>query len=156
MVVAVIALAVTLLVPRLEAVERASVDAAARRLADAIGFGRARAVLTGAPMRLALDLDASRWVLGRPGREPGAVAPADAAAAPPLGPPVKLPAGVRLRAVTAGGAVAVRAGVVVLDFQPEGDAFPVRVELGDGHGHAAAVLVPPAGGRALVVTEGRS
>jgi hypothetical protein len=52
--------------------------------------------------------------------------------------------------------VAVRAGVVAVDFQPEGDAFSVRVELGDGHGHAAAVLVPPASGRALVVSEGTS
>ena len=155
-VLAVLALAATLLLPRLDAGERATVDGAARRLADAIGFGRTRAILGGTPMRLVLDLDARRWALGRPGQAPGDLAATEPAAAPPLGPPTALPPGVRVRTVASGDTPTLRDGVAVLDLLPEGDALAVRIELGDAHGHTAAVVVPPASGRPLAVTEGTS
>jgi hypothetical protein len=40
-------------------------------------------------------------------------------------------------------------GRVALDFDPAGDPLPVRIELSDGRGRAARVVVPPIG-RALV------
>jgi hypothetical protein len=40
--------------------------------------------------------------------------------------------------------------VVALDFDPAGDPLPARLDLADDRGHAASVVVPPAGGRAVV------
>jgi Tfp pilus assembly protein FimT len=154
-VVAVVALVVGVVAPRLAAVEGVVVTGAARRLADAIGFGRERAILGGGPMRLVLDLDASRWVLGHPGPDPATVA-ADEVAVPPLGPPTDLPTGVRVWAVKVGGGAAILAGVVALDFQPDGDALTARIELTDARGHAATIVVPPASARPVVMAGGAS
>jgi Tfp pilus assembly protein FimT len=129
-VVAVLALAVGLLGPRFGDVGKLSVDAAASELAATINLTRERAILGARPLRMALDLDTGRWTVD--GTERGA-----------------LPPRVRLRRVTA-GETSNGAGVVALDFDPAGDPLPARLDLADDRGHAASVVVPPAGGRAVV------
>jgi prepilin-type N-terminal cleavage/methylation domain-containing protein len=150
-VLAVIALATSLLLPHRGPLEALTVEAAARRLADAIALGREQAILGGAPRRLGLDPDTGRWVLGRPGREAGAVVRAEAADLPAG----QLPQGVRVTTAASGGA-ALRGARFVLDLRPDGDPFPARLELADAHGHRAVVLVPPGSGRPTVLAgEGR-
>ena len=128
-VLGVLALMAGIAVPRLPGVGATAVEVAARRLADAAAVGRDGAILSGRPVRLVLDLDAGRWTLGR-----------ESAALPP---------GVRLRAV-ASGADVVRAGLAALTFDPAGDPLPVWVDLADGRGHGARVVLPAAGGRVRV------
>jgi general secretion pathway protein H len=131
-VLAVLAVAASMVLPRLGDLGRLRIEAAARRLAESVTLARDRAILGGRPARLVLDVDRGRWTAGD--RERGT-----------------LPAGVRFRAVSAGDAPAVRAGVVALDLDPAGDPLAARFDLTDGRGHAASVVVPPAGGRARVV-----
>ena len=133
---AVIVLAAGFVLPRFGDLGTLAVDAAARRLAEAITLARERAILGGRPMRLVLDLDAGRWALASAGREEE---------------PATLPPRVRLRGVTTDGATPVAAGLVTLDLDPAGDALAARVDLADDRGHAASVVVPPAGAPALVV-----
>jgi len=146
---AVIALGATLVLPRLGDARGLALAAAARRLADTVAYGRDRAILGGRPMRLVLDLDRGRWELGTPGRDPATVVP-DAS---PTGRGGVLPAGVRLAAVTAGGTPAASGGIAALDLEPDGDALPARIDLADGSGRRAGVVVPPAGGRPRVEAE---
>ena len=42
---------------------------------------------------------------------------------------------------------------LVLDLEPDGDALPARIDLADGSGRRAGVVVPPAGGRPRVEAE---
>ncbi len=139
----VIALAAAIVLPRLGDGGATAVEVAARRIADAANYGRERAILGGTPMRLVVDLDGGRWEVGRPAREATRVE-RDASR------PDALPAGVRVRAVARGETDVARGGVAVLDFDPAGDALPARLDLADGRGHAARVLLPPAGARAVV------
>ena len=143
---AVIALAATLVLPRLGDARGLALGATARRLADTLAYARDRAILGGRPMRLVLDLDRGRWELGAPARDPATVVP-DVS---PTGRGGTVPAGVRLGAVTAGGAPAARAGIATLDLEPDGDALPARIDLTDGSGRRASVIIPPAGGRPVV------
>jgi prepilin-type N-terminal cleavage/methylation domain-containing protein len=129
-VLAVLALAVGLVLPRFGDVGTLSVDAAASELAATINLTRERAILGARPLRMALDVDAGRWTID--GTERGA-----------------LPARVHLRRITT-GETSNGAGVVALDFDPAGDPLPARFDLADDRGHAASVVVPPAGGRAVV------
>ena len=146
-VLAIVALAARILLPRLADTDRVALDGAARRLVDGVAFGRERAILGGTPMRLVLDLDAGRWRVGRPGRAAAEVRD-DAG---PGGGPVTLPERVRVARATVGDGSALRAGVAVLDFAPEGDGLPARVELADGRGRTRSVVVPAGGGRAVVL-----
>jgi general secretion pathway protein H len=127
---AVLALAVGLVLPRFGDVGALSVDAAARELAATINLTRERAILGAHPLRMVLDADAGHWTID--GTERGA-----------------LPARVHLRRITTGEA-SHGAGMVALDFDPTGDPLPARIDLVDDRGHAASVVVPPAGGRAVV------
>jgi len=131
-VLAIVALAATLLVPTLRDVGALRIDAAARRLAEALGVARDGAILGGTPATVVLDLDRGRWTAGT-----------DESAT--------LPVGVRLRAVVRTDAPAVFAGVVTLDLDPAGDARATRIELADDRGRAAAVVVPSGSGRVAVV-----
>jgi len=149
-VLAVVGLAATLLLPQVRP-HGFRLEEAAGRLADAIAFGRERAILGRAPMRLVLDLDAGRWQLGRPGAEPHALAVDDAAPAALAGRPSTVPTGLTVRSVGVGGAPPIPSGVVALDLHPEGDPVPVRIELADAHGHAVSVVVPPAAARPAVI-----
>jgi prepilin-type N-terminal cleavage/methylation domain-containing protein len=128
-VVGVVALVAAIALPRLPDLGATAVDVGARRLAGAATTGRDDAILGGRPVRLVLDLDAGRWTMGREG--------------------AALPPGVRLRAVAIGADVA-RAGVVTVTFDPAGDPLPVWVDLADGRGHGARVVVPAAGSRVHV------
>lgn len=129
---AIVALAATLLVPTLRDVGAPRVDAAARRLAEALGVARDGAILGGVPATVVLDLDRGRWTAG-----------ADESAT--------LPPGVRFRAVARSDAPALFAGVVTLDLDPAGDARATRIELADERGRAAAIVVPAGGGRVTLV-----
>jgi Tfp pilus assembly protein FimT len=147
-VLAVVALAVGLVLPRLADIDGAALDAAARQLVDAVAFGRERAILSGTPMRLVLDLDGGRWVVGRPAADPSGVTAGD-------GPPtraVTLPSRLRVRGVTCSGPATARAGSVALDFAPEGDGLPIRIELADARGRRRSVIIPAGGGRAVFVS----
>jgi hypothetical protein len=148
---AILGVAASLVLPRLTPPDALALGASARRLADGLRYARDRAILGGSPMRVVLDLDASRWIMGRPGREAAAVE----AGAAPLERTVSLPRGVRLRAVTIGSGPAVRAGSIALELSPAGDALPVRIDLADERGRALAVLLPPACGRAAVLDGAR-
>ena len=141
---AVLALAGTLVLPRLVDRDGLALGAAAARLRDALGFGRERAILGGSRWQLVVDVDAGRWALGRPTADGGLESPAG-----PLAAPVTLPPSVRVRGVQAGGAE-VRGGTAVVALSPEGDALPVRIELADDRGHVASVVLPPAVARAEV------
>jgi len=143
---AVIALAATLVLPRLGDARGLALAASARRLADTLAYARDRAILGGRPMRLVLDLDRGRWELGAPARDPATVVPDSSS----VGRGTVLPPGVRLEAVTAGGAPAASRGIAALDLEPDGDALPARIDLADGSGRRASVVVPPAGGRPVV------
>jgi Tfp pilus assembly protein FimT len=145
---AVIALAAAIVLPRLRDASGLQLEADGRRLADAINFGRERAVLTGVPLRLVVDLDAERWMLGRPGRaatevisDPG-----------PLDRPQELAAPARFRAIAVGGAPAVQHGMVALELLPAGDGLPARLDLADDRGRTLSIVVPAAAGRAVVVS----
>jgi type II secretory pathway pseudopilin PulG len=142
---AVLALAATLALPRLVDRGGLALDAAAAGLRDALGFGRERAILGGARWRLVVDVDAGRWAIGRPGPDGGLEAPAG-----PLAAPVTLPRPVRVVAVRAGGGPEVRNGTAVVELAPDGDPLPVRIDLGDGRGRVASVVLPPAAARAEV------
>ena len=146
MTLAVIALAAGLVLPRLGDVRGYALGATARHLAETVAYARDRAILGGRPMRLVLDLDGGRWELGTPGRDPATVV-ADAS---PTGRGGVLPTGVRLAAVIAGGTPAASGGIAALDLEPDGDALPARIDLADGSGRRASVVVPPAGGRPVV------
>ena len=143
---AVIGLAATLVLPKLGDARGLALAAATRRLADTLAYARDRAILGGRPMRLVLDLDRGRWELGAPARDPATIVP-DAS---PAGRGAVLPAGVRLAAVTAGGTPSATRGLAALDLEPDGDALPARIDLADGSGRRASVVVPPAGGRPVV------
>ena len=142
---AVLLLAATLALPRLVDRGGLALDAAAAQLRDALGFGRERAILGGARWRLVVDVDAGRWALGRPRPDGGLDTPAG-----PLGAPVTLPSPVRVLTVRAAGAPEVRSGTALVDLSPEGDALPVRIELGDDRGRVTSVVLPPAVARAEV------
>jgi type II secretion system protein H len=144
---AVIGLAAAIVLPRLRDGGELRLEMEGRQLADAVNFGRERAVLTGAPMRLVLDLDAQRWRLGRPGR----VAAEVVSDPGPLDRPRWLAASARFRSVAVGGAPVVQRGIVALDFLPAGDGLPARFDLADERGATLGIVVPAAGGRAVVV-----
>jgi type II secretion system protein H len=146
-VLAVVALGAVVVVPRVGAVRGVVVDVEARRLADAVAFGRERAILSGTTMRLVLDAEGRSWRVGRIGRDAGTVTDAEG---------TTLAGDVRIRSVSVGGVPARGDGVVVLDLQPDGDALTVRIALADGRGRAATVVLPPAGRRPLVTTGGAS
>ncbi|HZP43567.1 MAG TPA: type II secretion system protein [Candidatus Binatia bacterium] len=143
---AILALAAGLVLPRLGDRGPLAVADAADRLAASAAFARERAILGGRAMRLVVDVDAGRWVVGRPGRAADDVLP-DASV---LGRPGTLPPGVRVRDVRVGGATAGRTGRVPLDFDPAGDPLPVHIDVADERGHAATVVVPAAGARPMV------
>src|SRR5262245_27991781 len=63
-VLAVVALAAGLLLPRLVDVDGVRVDAAARRLVDGIAFGRERAIRGGTTLRRVVGREARRWGAG--------------------------------------------------------------------------------------------
>src|SRR3989442_8853758 len=140
---AVIALAATLVLPKLGDARGLALGAAARRLADTLAYARDRAILGGRPMRLVLDLDRGRWEPGTPAPDPATIVP-DAS---PTGRGAVLPAGVRLAAVTPGGSPSATRGLAALDLEPDGDALPARIDLAAGPGRRASALAPPAGGR---------
>jgi general secretion pathway protein H len=141
---AIAALAGALVLARLPDTNALRLAAAAERLAGALSWARERAILSGRPERLVLDVAAGRWKVGRPGRAAGAVDPTPAAA-----PSGALPAGVRV-ARLAGGAER-RAGTLAsIDLGPGGDALPAAVELADAGGRTARVVLPAGGGRARV------
>jgi Tfp pilus assembly protein FimT len=140
----VLMLAAALALPRFADRGGLALDSAASQLRDALGFGRERAILGGARWQLVVDLDAGRWVIGRPRADGGLDAPAG-----PLGAPVTLPSTVRVRSVR-GDVAEVRRGTAVVSLSPEGDALPVRIELGDDRGRVTSVLLPPAAARAEV------
>jgi general secretion pathway protein H len=144
-VTAVIAIAAAIVLPRLGDRGTLAVEEAARRLADVAGAARERAILGGVPMRLVVDLDAGRFHAGRAGRDALTVLPASGDDPEPA----RLPGAVRMLAVARGG-VPVTGGVVAIDLDPAGDALPVRIDLADARGHAASVVLPPAGARATV------
>jgi len=131
-VLAIVALAATILMPTLRDAGALRVDAAARRLAETLGVVRDGAILGGSPASVVLDLDRGRWTAG-----------AEESAT--------LPPGVHFRAVARSDAPAVFAGVVTLDLDPAGDARAMRIELADDRARSAAVVVPAAGGRVAVV-----
>jgi len=142
---AVLALAAALAAPRLLDRGGLALDAAAAQLRDALGFGRERAILGGARWALVVDVDAGRWAIGRPKAGGGLDAPAG-----PLAAPVTLPPTVRVRGVQSGGGPEVRSGTAVVGLSPDGDALPVRIELGDDRGRVSSVVLPPAVARAEV------
>ena len=142
---AIVALAATLILPRLPDRGELALDAAAAELRDALGFGRERAILGGARWRLLVDVDAGRWTLGR-GTADGRLE----AQAGPLASPVALPPPVRVLRVSAPGAPEARGGTAIVDLSPEWDALPVRIELGDDRGHVRSVVLAPAVARAEV------
>jgi type II secretion system protein H len=135
-VLAVLAIAASVMLPRLPDLGALRVEAAARRLADAITVGRDRAVLGARPLRLMLDLDGGRWTLGAPGSDAEVTT---------------LPFQVHLRAVTVGAPPATVAGTVAVTFDPAGDPLPARIDLADERGHRATVVAPPGAVRAVVV-----
>jgi type II secretory pathway pseudopilin PulG len=130
-VLAIVALAARIALPRLAAVRASRVEAAGRRLAEAATLLRERAILGGAPAALVVDAARGRWTAGD----------VESAA---------LPAGVRFRAVSAPGAATTADGALRLELDPAGDALPARFELVDDDGRVASVVVPPGGGRATV------
>lgn len=141
----ILALAAALVLPRIPDRGALALDAAAAEIRDALGFGRERAILGGAGWRLVVDVDAGRWTLGRARADGGLDAPAG-----PLGSPVTLAAPVRVLAVRAAGAPEVHGGTATVDLSPEGDALPVRIELGDDRGRVRSVVLAPAVARAEV------
>jgi len=142
---AILTLAAGLIVPRLPDRGALALDAAAAELRDALGFGRERAILGGARWRLVVDVDRGRWALGRQRPDGGL----DASPGP-LASPVTVPAPVRVLAVRAAGGPEVRGGTAIVDLSPEGDALPVRIELGDDRGRVRSVVLAPAVARAEV------
>jgi len=144
---AVVGLAATIVLPRLRDGRDLRLEMDARRLADTINFGRERAVLTGVALRLVLDLDAERWMLGRPGQ----VATEVVSDPGPIDRPQVLAAPARFRAVAVGGAPVVQRGIVALELLPAGDGLPARLDLADDRGGTASIVVPAASGRAVVV-----
>jgi Tfp pilus assembly protein FimT len=145
---AVAALATSLVLARLPDTRALGVESAAERLAGALSWARERAILSRRPQRLALDVAAGRWTVGRPGRAAGAVE-----AAPAPAPSGTLPAGVRV-ARLAGGAERRTGTVAVIDIGSEGDDLPAAIELADGGGRTARVVLPAGGGRARVERRG--
>jgi general secretion pathway protein H len=131
-VLAVVGLAAGILLPRLADLGPFELDAAARRLADALTLARERAVLRAAPAHLTLDLATGSWTTDEPGTA------------------VSLPPRVRVRAVVANGERAVDTGIIVIRFDPAGDALPARVDLAHDGGAARNIVLPPAGARAVV------
>jgi hypothetical protein len=142
---AVLLLGAALALPRLGDRGALALDAAASELRDALGFGRERAILGGARWRLVVDLDAGRWAIGRTKPDGDLEAPGG-----PFRAPVTVPPPVRVLAVRGSGAPEMRTGTAIVDLLPEGDALPVRIELGDDRGRRISVVLPPAAARAEV------
>ena len=120
-VLAVVAIAAGLVLPRLADVGALRVTAAARRLAGDGTAARDRAILGGRPVRLVMDVYAGTWR-----SEPPLVEGA-------------LPPHVRVRALATNDPTT--RDTVVLS--PAGDTLPAQIELADDRGHAARVVVPP-------------
>jgi type II secretion system protein H len=131
-VMAIVGLAAGILIPRLTDLGALTLDASARRLADDLTLARDRAVLRGRPAHLRLDLDLGRWA-----EDGGGI--------------TMLPAGMRVRSVSANGRPPVGAGTVVVDLEPAGDTFPARIDLADERGRVASVVLAPAAARARVM-----
>lgn len=125
---AIAGLAASVVIPRVTDLGASTLDASARRLADDLTLARDRAVLRGTTDHLAIDLEAGRWGDG------GA-----------------LPAGVRVRSVTANGRSPVSAGTAVIDLAPTGTGFPARIDVADEHGRTASVVLPAGVTRARVI-----
>ena len=128
---AIVALVSTLLLPVLGDVGALRVEAAARRLAETVRLARDGAILGGTPAVVVIDLDRGRWRVGP--EERGA-----------------LPPGVLFRAVRSAGEPPVHAGVARLDLNPAGDPLEARVDLADGRGRTASVVIPRGAGRVTV------
>lgn len=138
------ALAAALVLPRLPDTGALRLESAAGRLAGALSWARARAILSGRPQRLALDVAAGSWTVGRPGRVAGTVE-----AEPTSAPSGALPDGIRVARLA--GSAERRAGTVAaIDIDPAGDALPAAIELADRAGRTARVVLPAGGGRARV------
>jgi len=142
---AILSLAAALVLPRLPDRGLLALDAAAAELRDGLGFGRERAILGGARWRVVVDVDAGRWAVGRPRADGGLDTPAG-----PFGSPVTLASPVRVLGVSAAGRPEVRGGTAIVDLAPEGDALPVRIDLGDDRGRVRRVVLAPAVARAEV------
>lgn len=135
-----VALAAAVLLPRFGGLRSAGIEVAARRLADGLTLTRERAILRGEAVGIEVDLERGAWRLTSGRERDGLV----------------LPPRVRIRRVTTGDGVEVSRGLVTLALDPAGDMAALRVELADAAGRTAAVVLPPAGGRARVeVGDGR-
>jgi len=130
-VLAIVALAAGIVLPRLGDLRARRLEDAARRLADAATLARERAILGGTPTVLVVDLDRGRWRAE------------DAASVP-------LPSGVRFRDVVTPDGARTWRGVLDLGFDAAGDTS-ARVDLADADGRVTSVVLPAGGGRATVV-----
>jgi type II secretion system protein H len=142
-------------------------DDEAKKLANGLEFARARAVMTGVPHRLLLDVDGAAWRIeawslpagADSASDPGASAGADAAAPPALAPPgtgelefLPLPGtlgedarldervGFELVETPEG---AYDEGLLQIVFEADGTAEPARIALTTQTGGRVALLVAP-------------
>jgi prepilin-type N-terminal cleavage/methylation domain-containing protein len=137
----------------------------AEDLAARLGFARQRAIATGSPHRLVVDLDAAAYWLERlpegPAAEPAPPPPPPPGAqrtvilSPPLatpnafvplagsfGRPRALPDDVFIRSVETLAAGAVSAGQIALEFAPDGTADPAHFVLENEDGAVVHVELP--------------
>jgi general secretion pathway protein H len=148
LVLLVLAIAASMLVPRLRDIDRVRLEAGADRLATTTRFLYEEAAFRQRPMRLHLDLDHHEYwvtVLDLEGDTPEFVVDET-----PLARPAALPDGVAFRDVVLPALGLVEAGEVFGEFHPEGWADPLVIHLRGRRGGEATIAIEPLTGRTRI------
>lgn len=133
LVMAIIALTVAVVAPRLPDLGGASFDRALRRSALVIEGVRARAIAKQRYYRLEFSFEDSRLTASYLGPREEFVTDDEV-------PPFELPSPVRIDEVETAGAGKIAGGTAFLHLSPRGVVEPAAIHLGDGKGRSATLL----------------
>ena len=144
----IIALVISMALPRFAGIRNAHLKSEARRLAGRATYLYSRAMSDKVVLRLSFDIDSDSYSVAR--LDPYSVKPVFAPDKEPGFAPVMLPAGVRLRDVIVEGTGAMTRGTANCFFYPEGYVDATFVHLIDDSGTVFTLSFNPLTGRVAI------